>query len=150
MLRIGREALSGALFAVIGVGAAWLGRGYGVGTTSHMGPGYFPVLLGGTLAVLGVAILLRGLRIQDLLPEFRTALRPLACLAAAIAGFGLLIERAGLLPAVVWLVLCACTAGPRFRAWEVLLCLVVLGGIACAIFVYGLGLPPGDLLPAAH
>jgi putative tricarboxylic transport membrane protein len=147
MMRFGREALSGVLFTGIGIGALLLGRTYGVGTTSHMGPGYFPVLLGTTLAVLGVAIMLRGLRAQDALPDFRPALRPLTCLTAAIVGFALIIETGGLLLAVLWLVLCACGAGPRFRGWEIVLTLAVLGSIACGIFVYGLGLPPSDLLP---
>jgi len=147
MIRLGREALSGVLFIGIGIGAVSLGRTYGVGSTGHMGPGYFPVMLGATLAVLGIAILLRGLRAQDTLPDFGQALRPMACLAVAIIGFGLIVETGGLLLAVLWLVLCACAAGPRFRAWEVLLSLVVLAGIACGIFVYGLGLSPGDLLP---
>jgi len=146
-IRLGREALSGALFAAIGLGALLLGRTYGVGTTTHMGPGYFPVLLGATLALLGLAIMLRGLRAPEALPTFRAALRPLLCLAAAIVGFGALIERSGLLLAVLWLVSCACAAGPRFRAWEVLLSLVVLCGIAGVIFVYGLGLSPSNLLP---
>lgn len=147
MIRLGREALSGALFAVIGVGAALLGRTYGIGTASHMGPGYFPVLLGATLAVLGCAILLRGLRAQDAPPAFLPALRPMACLVAAIVGFGLLVEKGGLLLAVLWLVLCCCAGGPRFRAWEVVVSFLVLTAVACGIFVYGLGLSPGDLLP---
>jgi len=147
MPRIGREALGGALFAGIGLGAILLGRTYGVGTTSHMGPGYFPVMLGTALMILAAGILLRGLRVPDVPPEFRGALRPLACLVAAIVGFGLIIERGGLLLAVLWLVLCACAAGPRFRAIEVVLSLLVLGAMACGIFVYGLGLSPGELLP---
>ncbi len=147
MIRLGRESLSGVLFAAIGIGAALLGRTYGVGTTSHMGPGYFPVLLGATLAVLGCAILLRGLRGQDALPAFLPALRPMACLVAAIVGFGLVVEAGGLLLAVLWLVLCTCAAGPRFRAWEVVVSFLVLAGAACGIFVYGLGMSPGDLLP---
>jgi Tripartite tricarboxylate transporter TctB family len=147
MPRIGREALSGALFCTIGLGAILLGRTYGIGTTTHMGPGYFPVMLGTVLLVLGVAVALRGLRIPDLLPDFSGASRPLVCLVAAIVGFGLMIERSGLLLAVLWLVLCACAAGPRFRAIEVMLSVLTLGAIACGIFVYGLGLSPGDLLP---
>ncbi len=147
MPRIGREALSGALFFLIGLGAILRGRTYGIGTTTHMGPGYFPVTLGTILLVLGVAVALRGLRIPDVLPDFSGALRPLACLVAAIVGFGLIIERGGVLLAILWLVLCACAAGPRFRAIEVILAVLTLGAIACGIFVYGLGLSPGDLLP---
>src|ERR1700733_5048966 len=124
MPRIGREALSGALFCTIGLGAILLGRTYGIGTTTHMGPGYFPVMLGTVLLVLGVAVALRGLRIPDLLPDFSGALRPLVCLVAAIVGFGLMIERSGLLLAVLWLVLCACAAGPGFSALEVRLSLL--------------------------
>lgn len=146
-MRVGRDILTGGLFAAVGAGAALQGRTYGVGTTTHMGPGYFPVLLGSILAALGVSIMLRGLRSGSEIPDFWPGLRPLICVVAAIIGFGLLIERGGVLLAVVWLVLCACAAGPRFRGWEIVLSLGVLGGIACVIYVYGLGLSASDLLP---
>ncbi|SMH40387.1 hypothetical protein [Azospirillum agricola] len=40
-------------------------RRYAMGTAFRMGPGYFPVLLGGLLALLGAAISLRALWIDE-------------------------------------------------------------------------------------
>ncbi len=41
---------------VLGVGAAVIGSGYKVGTLARMGPGFMPVMLGITLAFMGVLI----------------------------------------------------------------------------------------------
>ena len=54
--------LRGALFAATGLGAVFLGAGYGIGAATAMGPGYFPVLAGGLLAAMGAVDVVRGLR----------------------------------------------------------------------------------------
>src|SRR5271168_1426613 len=46
-----QDFAAGCLVAVLGVGAAWIGEGYGVGTLQQMQPGFFPVAVGAILAV---------------------------------------------------------------------------------------------------
>lgn len=48
-LRGNKDFLAGLLFALIGGFAVALARGYPMGTTMRMGPGYFPTVLGGIL-----------------------------------------------------------------------------------------------------
>lgn len=57
-LRIKSQAdlLSGVMFVVIGVVVWWAASQYRIGTAAVMGPGYFPRLLGGLLALLGLAV----------------------------------------------------------------------------------------------
>ncbi len=53
---------SGLLLIAIGVAVAIHARSLEVGTLSRMGPGYFPLVLGIILAVVGAVILVQGLR----------------------------------------------------------------------------------------
>lgn len=49
-LRNNKDFLSGLMFIVTGLGAVFIARDYPVGSTLQMGPGYFPIALGGTCA----------------------------------------------------------------------------------------------------
>ena len=49
---------SGILFLAIGLLGVLFSRDYAMGTAARMGPGYFPTLLSGILAALGVIIAL--------------------------------------------------------------------------------------------
>ena len=55
--------------------------------------------------------------------------------------FGVLMERAGFVPAIAALVLGSAAAGRQRRPVEVLLLTGVLTAASVAIFVWGLGLP---------
>ena len=54
--RIKRDYYAGALMVLIGAVAVNEARGYQLGTLQKMGPGYFPVMLGSLLMLLGVLI----------------------------------------------------------------------------------------------
>jgi hypothetical protein len=56
LLRIKRDYYAGALMVLIGAVAVNESRGYQLGTLQKMGPGYFPVMLGSLLMLLGVLI----------------------------------------------------------------------------------------------
>jgi hypothetical protein len=51
-----RDFYAGALMILIGLGAGLEGLTYKLGTLTHMGPGFFPVVLGVILVVLGMLI----------------------------------------------------------------------------------------------
>ena len=53
---------SGVLFVAIGVTVVVLAQDYRLGTAARMGPGYFPTLLGGLLALLGLTLACRRWR----------------------------------------------------------------------------------------
>jgi hypothetical protein len=56
----GRDFWAGAMFIAIGLGFMIASREYQMGSAVRMGPAYFPTVLGGLLAVLGVAVFFRG------------------------------------------------------------------------------------------
>jgi hypothetical protein len=132
--------VAGILFLAVGFGAIAVARGYPIGSALHMGPGYFPIVLGVLLIVVGTASVLRSLAVAADSPE-RITLGPLLTTSAAVIVFAGGIDRLGLIPTVFVTALLASIAAPdwTFReAGSIAACLAVL---AAAIFYYGLKLP---------
>jgi uncharacterized membrane protein len=135
-----RDFLAGLLFIVLGGLAVALARDYPIGSTMRMGPGYFPTVLGGILLLFGVYVLLRGVRSGDEV-KGEWGYRPLALITLSIVLFGFLLDRAGMVPAIVTMLFIAAAAGREFRFKEVLLLAVVMTAFSVAVFSYGLKLP---------
>ena len=135
-----RDFLAGLLFVVLGGLAVALARDYPIGSTMRMGPGYFPTVLGGILLLFGVYVLLRGVRSGDEV-KGEWGYRPLALIALSILLFGFLLDRVGMVPAIVATLFAAAAAGREFRFKEVLLLAVVMTVFSVAVFSYGLKLP---------
>jgi len=139
-LRNNRDFIAGLLFIVLGALAAFLARNYPFGSTMRMGPGYFPTVLGVILLLFGVYVLARGLRSGDKV-KGEWGWKPLALIAASIVLFGVLLDRAGMVPAAVVTLVVAAAAGRDFRFKEVLLLAVVMTTFSVVVFSYGLKLP---------
>src|SRR3546814_17020835 len=104
------DLLAGLIIAAVG---GWFLVGafdYRIGTAVRMGPGYLPMVFGIITLVLGLAIMLLALGRDGKLP----LPAPRACLAVlvSIAGFTLVLPRAGLIPAALVAVMIA-TRGDR-------------------------------------
>ena len=127
---------------LIGIGAAamLIARDYPFGTALRMGPGYFPILLGGLLILFGLFILATGLRSGERI-DGSWSLRALVVLPLSLVLFGVLMERAGFIPAMMVLIFGSATASTEFRFVEVLLFSIGLTACAVAVFVWALGLP---------
>ena len=136
-----RDLCAGLLFIALGATAVVVAGKYQIGSTMHMGPGYFPVLLGGILAALGVAIVGRALLSGESAPLPRIPIRPLLLVTLSVLAFALLLGRFGLVPAIVATVLVSCFGGHEFRWREVAALAVFLVAASILIFHIGLGLP---------
>jgi hypothetical protein len=134
------DLIAGCLFAAAGAASVALARDYDLGTARRMGPGYFPTLLGGLLAALGLVLILSSLAGVRQRME-RIAFRPLALVVVAIVAFGLLIRSTGLVPAIVTLVLVASGASERFRWSSAAALAAALAAFSWAAFSWALGLP---------
>jgi Tripartite tricarboxylate transporter TctB family len=135
-----RDVWAGLLFLGTGAAALVIAWGYPFGAALRMGPGYFPWVLGGILVVFGAAILVRGLRRGERI-ESGWSPRALILVPLSMALFGVLVERAGFVPALVALILGSAAAGREFRLGEVLLLTAVLTALSVGVFIFGLGLP---------
>jgi hypothetical protein len=54
------DLVAGGVFVVFGLAFAIGARGYELGTALDMGPGYYPLVLGGLLVILGVGVMVKG------------------------------------------------------------------------------------------
>ena len=59
-----KDFFSGLMFMGIGVAFAWGATTYSIGNGARMGPGYFPLYLGGLMTILGVAITFKSLVVE--------------------------------------------------------------------------------------
>src|SRR6266850_874051 len=135
-----KDFWSGILLAAVGVAAVVIARDYPFGTALRMGPGYFPSVLGGLLALFGIYFVVKALRSSERI-EGNWSLRALIGLTLSLVLFGALIERAGFVPALVVLIFGAAASGTEFKLVEVLALTVVLTAFSVALFIWGLGLP---------
>ena len=134
-----KDLIAGLIFIFFGIAAIWLARDYPMGSARRMGPAYFPTIIGGALAMFGLAISGRSLwRLSE--PVRLPTLRPLIMIIAGVVGFALLLEPLGLVLALFVLILISCLGGSHFRLLEVAILYIVLALIAVFFFVYGLGL----------
>ena len=138
-IRAPKDFWSGVMFCGFAAVALVAARGYSLGSAGKMGPGYFPLVLGALLGVLGVILVARSL-IFDGEPLPRLYIWPLAIIAAAVCLFGALIEPFGLIVALAVLTLVSAWAGPQFRWSEALGLALALIVFSIVVFVYALGL----------
>lgn len=134
-----KDFFAGLMFIFFGIAGLWLARTYPMGTARHMGPAYFPSIIGGALAILGFVISARSLRMVGE-PLLVPTLRPLILILAAVVGFALLLKPLGLVLALFVLIVLSCLGGWQFHLFEVAFLYLGLVIIAVSLFVYGLGL----------
>jgi uncharacterized membrane protein len=138
--RNNRDFWAGVMLIVTGAAAVVLARDYAFGTTLRMGPGYFPSVLGGILVLFGLYLVAQGLRSNDKI-EGNWSLRALVVLPLSLVLFGLLMDRAGFVPALMALIVGSAAAGSEFKLTEALLLATGLTAFAVVLFIWGLGLP---------
>jgi uncharacterized membrane protein len=138
--RNNKDFLAGLLFIVVGGLAVVIAGDYPIGSTMRMGPGYFPSVLGGVLVLFGLYVMVRGLRSGEKV-KGEWGWRPLGLITLSIVLFGATVERLGLIPALVLVLLVSALAGREFRLKEALVLTVVMGALAVVVFPFGLKLP---------
>lgn len=139
-VRGNKDFWAGLMLIAIGAAAMFISRDYRFGSALRMGPGFFPVILSGVLIVFGVCIMAVGLKSGEKI-QGRLSLRALILLPLSLVLFGVLMEKAGFLPALVALVFLSAFSGREFKFVEVSLLTVLLTVASAALFIWGLGLP---------
>ena len=136
---LSKDFLSGLMFIGFGLVALYFGQKLALGTTVRMGPGYVPRMLALIMMGLGAVICLVAL-VAGGEPVERLKWKPITLVTIGIICFALLFERAGLLPALVVLIMIASLAGEEFKLKEVLANMVVLAIVCTLVFKVGLGM----------
>ena len=139
-LRNNKRFLSGIMFLFIGGVAIYIAQDYPMGSALRMGPGYFPIVLGAIIGLFGIWELIIGVLKPDPV-KGNWSLHALLILPASAVIFGVIMEKAGFVPAMIVLIYVSAFASKEFRFWEVTVLAVALTAAAVGLFIYGLGLP---------
>jgi len=134
----GRDVACGAIFIAIGAYFCIVAlRTLPLGTAFNMGPGYFPIVLGGLLVLLGGLIALGGVG-GERGPLNRMPWRAVILITLAPILFGATVRGLGLIPATAIASALAAFASARITApWALA---VSLGLTAFCTLVFGVAL----------
>ena len=135
-----KRFLTGIMFLFIGGVSIYIAQDYPMGSALRMGPGYFPIVLGGMIGLFGIYELILGALKPDPV-KGNWSIRALLILPLAAVVFGVLMEKAGFIPALIVLIFISAAASREFKWGEVLLSAVVITAASVGVFIYGLGLP---------
>lgn len=145
-----KDFFAGLVYVGVGVAFAVGATNYTIGDGARMGPGYFPLLLGIILAVIGVVVSFKALVIET--PDGdrigKWAWKPLVLIILANFVFGILlggvpslgIPAMGMIAAIYALTIVAAKAGDEFKWGEVLILATILSIGSWVAFVWGLKL----------
>lgn len=148
-----KDFFAGLMFMGVGVAFAWGATTYSVGQGARMGPGYFPLLLGVLLAILGAAITFKALVVETVGGDKvgKIAWKPLFHVIAANLIFGILlagvpalgIPAFGLIVGIYALTFIASMAEPGWKVKNTLILATVLavGSYIAFIIVLKLQFP---------
>ncbi len=136
-----KDFWAGVLYIAFGAAAFWIGRDYPMGTAGRMGAGYFPTVLSVILMLIGLLSAARAFaREGEAIGTI--AWKPLALVVGSTALFGFLLPRAGLVIALIVLILASAVASQHFRFDPKAAGGLVLLVTFCAlVFVKALGVP---------
>jgi hypothetical protein len=140
-----KDFYSGLLYTVVGAAFAYGATSYNIGTGARMGPGYFPLLLGSILAIIGGIVLFKSLVVEtptgDRVGSW--AWKPLSFIIAGNLLFGVLLgglpsikfPAMGLIVAIYGTTLVVSMAGDKFKLKEVLALATVLSALSYLAFI---------------
>jgi hypothetical protein len=129
----------------VGIAFAWGATTYNVGQGARMGPGYFPLMLGVVLAILGAVVIFTSLVVEtedgDKIGSW--AWRPLGYIIGANLLFGVLlgglpsikIPAMGMIAAIYALTVVSSLAGERFKLRDVLILATILAAGSYLAFI---------------
>lgn len=137
-----RDFWSGLMFLITGVGFGLGATNYSMGASARPGPGYFPLMLGVIMSILGAVVLFKSLTIEteDGDPIGDIAWRPLLVVVGSISIFAFLLPLAGMIITIPILIFAVSFAGDEFKLTGVLINAVVLTVASWFIFIFGLKL----------
>jgi hypothetical protein len=119
-----------------------LGRNYPRGTPASMGPGMFPLILGGCLGLLGLTCSIRAMRPGKAVAHLdRIRPRPVLLVLGGVVAYGMTLPKLGLVVASMLLVVISRFAAPGFRWLEVTIFGAILTLGCVLVFVVGLKMP---------
>lgn len=134
------DLASGAMFVALGGYFALEAMKYDFGTPFRMGPGFMPIVLGGILVSLGVAVAITGIGKPDTEAPPPWPWRGIVLVLGTIMFFAATIRGLGFIPVVLISGLATALSSSRNSLLSALVVSVGLCVLCMLIFVIGLGL----------
>jgi hypothetical protein len=132
--------LAGGLLVFAGGCAVALGAtSYQIGELTRMGPGYFPLVVGTALAVIGLGLVFVSRSTATTLPRLK--LKPAFAVFAGLIFWALTIERFGLVPSTLGLVILVSLAQDRPNLGMIAATAAFLIAFSIGVFIYALAIP---------
>lgn len=135
-----KDLLAGSVFIAFGLAFAATSLTYEVGSPLRMGPGYFPLVLGGILALLGLMIIAKGLVAGEGGAIGTIPWRPAILIVAAFVFFGVTVRGLGLVPSLFVTTLLSAFADDQVSVPMAVLIAAGLTTLCVLIFVFALQL----------
>ncbi len=139
-VRSHRNAIVGAIFIAIALAFGWEATNYQLGTALRMGPGFIPLTLAVILALLGLGVLIPGLRSADRIVPSAIPWRGMALVVAALVIFGEFGQALGLVPVVLVCTFIVALASTRNSPASAALIAVSMSALCWLVFKIGLGI----------
>jgi hypothetical protein len=134
------DILAGSIFIAIGLFFALTAMTYEVGTPFRMGPGFFPLILGALLVLLGILIVVSGFVAEKAEQVGTFPWRGMVLIPIAFIFFGLTVRGLGLVPTLFVATLLASFSSERISPVIALAIAVGLTVLSVVIFVVALQL----------
>ncbi len=144
------DFFSGVMFTAVGAAFAIGATTYNVGNGARMGPGYFPLMLGVLLGILGAIIIFQSMVVETSngSPIGKWAWKPLKFVIGANLAFGVLLgglpsiglPAMGLIIAIYALTIISSLAGEHFKLRDVLVLATILAVGSYIAFIWALKL----------
>jgi len=139
-IRSGQDLATGLMFIVVGVGGLWFGWDYPMGTAQRPGTGVLPFILSWCLIGTGGLLWIKAALVEG--PALTGwAWRPIVMITLATIAFALLVDRFGLVAAMVASMTLAALGTPETRWGEYTVFAAIMLAIGIAMFIWGLGMP---------
>lgn len=134
------DLASGAIFVAFGAYFALEAMNYQFGTPFRMGPGFMPVVLGGVLIALGLAVVAKGFGKTDEEGPAPWPWRGIVLVLGTIIFFAATIRGLGFVPVVLVAGFATALSSRRNNLLSALVISVGLCLLCYLIFVVGLGM----------
>lgn len=140
-----KDFFAGLMFLAFGIAFAWGATNYTVGEGARMGPGYFPLMLGILLSIIGLFVTFEALVVEtedgEKIGSF--AWKPLGFIIGSNLIFGIAlgglpklgIPAMGLMVGIFALTFVAAKAGDEFKAKEVFFLAIFLAILSYLAFI---------------
>ena len=138
-----QDFIGGCLSVALGLFALLTASSYPMGSLLRMGPGFFPSTIAVLIVLLGCALIGASFYSKPMPKQSNANIRfrPVLMIGLGIVLFALLLERTGLIPATLALVLVSSLAEPRWRPRRAAMLALAMAVLVYVIFIIVLQIP---------